>query len=420
VSGGRLSHGAANALGHSLHPHDILLMEDDRATREALCQVLSDEGYDVDAAPDGDAGLDALQRGSYRLLLLDLVMPQLDGMNVLRVLRDQPRLRPAVVAVLSARHNCDDIRTALAAGADDYLTKPFDLDDLLLHIQLWLKHVDHGADSRPSLHGSRRSAEAHGLRVFTLGHFRVEHDGAAQLRDGGRARKAATLFKYLLTHQERSVPTGEVLELLWPETPDESAATDLRSLLYQLRQLLGAPASGSSGLVHSSSTLALRLGSEDWWDAAAFVAALAEGERCLRRAESEAALEAYSMGIALYAGDYLAADAYADWAQPLREHLRDQWLHGLTALSDLHGTLGHPREQEGVLRTLLRADPYREESQRALMTLLAEQGRGAEALVLYRQLQQRLRTEFDAHPDPKTAMLALHIGHRAAETTAAL
>jgi hypothetical protein len=55
-----------------------------------------------------------------------------------------------------------------------------------------------------------------------------------------------------------------------------------------------------------------------------------------------------------------------------------------------------------VLRRLLRADPYREECQRALMALLTEQGRGAEAVVLYRQLQQRLRAELDAHPDPKT------------------
>src|SRR5262249_10879284 len=131
-------------------------------------------------------------------------------------------------------------------------------------------------------------------------------------------------------------------------------------------------------------------------------------------------IAAYYAAISLYTGDYLAEDVYTDWTMDRREQLRVDWLHALGALAALYQTSGRHVEQETVLRTLLRADPYREESQRALMALLAEQGRGAEALVLYRRLQQRLRTEFDAHPDPKTATLALHIGRRAAEIVPAL
>jgi DNA-binding SARP family transcriptional activator len=132
-----------------------------------------------------------------------------------------------------------------------------------------------------------------GLRIFTLGRFRVERDDAVLLREGGRARKASALFKYLLTHQERAVPAADVLALLWPETPEESAATNLRSLLYQLRQLLGSPARGASCLSHTGATLALRLTSDDWWDVAAFEAWLAEGALRLRAGEIESALVAY-------------------------------------------------------------------------------------------------------------------------------
>src|SRR5437764_750023 len=74
-----------------------------------------------------------------------------------------------------------------------------------------------------------------GVRIHSLGRFYVEHGGQIRLAEGGRARKAATLFKYLLTHQERTVPTSEVLRLFWPDAPKDLAATDLRSLLYQLR-----------------------------------------------------------------------------------------------------------------------------------------------------------------------------------------
>src|SRR5919199_6905678 len=187
---------------------DILVIEDDADVAEALRLALQSEGYTVDVAADGEQGLRSLQQRRYRLLLLDLLLPGLDGLGVLRALRAQPAYRPPVVVILSALQGRADVLRALEAGADDYLPKPFDVIDLVLRVSLWLRRISLAAPVSPS-----------GLRIHSLGRFYVEHAGRIRLREGGRARKAATLFKYLLTHQERTIPTSEVLTLLWPGAP---------------------------------------------------------------------------------------------------------------------------------------------------------------------------------------------------------
>jgi DNA-binding response OmpR family regulator len=381
---------------------DILVMEDDPPVAEVLYEIVQRDGHTVDVAANGSEGLARLQHGRYRLLLLDLMMPVVDGFGVLQALRAEPALRPPAVVVLSALQTPANVMAALEAGADDYITKPFDMDDLAVRVNMWLRRV-----------GPAPAINHLGLRVHSLGRFRVEHGGQIRLHEGGRARKAATLFKYLLSHQERTVAAGEVLALLWPHTSEELAAKNLRSLLYQLRQSLGLSAYGRSCLYHGGGTLALQLGPSDWWDVAEFTAWLSAGAQWQRVGETARALDAYATGVALYAGDYLAEDAYADWARPARERLREDWLRALTAMATLHGERGEHEQQEAMLRAVLRADPYREHSHRALMTLLATQGRGAEALVLYRRLETLLRAEFSASPASETQVLATRIARAA-------
>jgi DNA-binding SARP family transcriptional activator len=269
----------------------------------------------------------------------------------------------------------------------------------VLRMSLWLRRAGPVAPLSPP-----------GVRIHSLGRFYVEHGGHIRLSEGGQARKAATLFKYLLTHQERPIPRSEVLKLLWPGLPRDLATTDLRSLLYQLRRLLGLSSQAPSRLENTRTTVALHLGPNDWWDVAEFRAWLAEGARWQRAGATAEALSAFAAGAALYKGDYLAEDTDAGWAAARRAQLREDWLTTLSAMAELHGERGEHGDQETLLRTVLRADPYRERSYRALMTLLAEQGRRAEALVLYQQLEELLRVQFGASPAPETKALASRIG----------
>ena len=101
----------------------ILLVEDDRALRESLLQILQHGGYDVESVVDGRTADERLSAGAYDLVVLDLGLPELDGVEVLRRLRG--RRDPTAVLVLTARDEVGDRVRGLDAGADDYLTKPF-------------------------------------------------------------------------------------------------------------------------------------------------------------------------------------------------------------------------------------------------------------------------------------------------------
>ena len=115
----------------------ILIAEDDRAVRESLERALRVEGYEVATAPDGAAALAAADQRQPDLFILDIMMPYVDGVTLCRTIRDRGIRTP--VLMLTARHEVDDRVSGLDAGADDYLVKPFALEELLARIRALLR-----------------------------------------------------------------------------------------------------------------------------------------------------------------------------------------------------------------------------------------------------------------------------------------
>ncbi len=122
---------------NTAHSAQLLVAEDDRAVRDSLRRALRLEGYDVAIAGDGAAALQALDQRGHDLVVLDVMMPYVDGLTVCRTMRARGDRTP--VLMLTAKHEVADRVAGLDAGADDYLVKPFSLDELLARIRALLR-----------------------------------------------------------------------------------------------------------------------------------------------------------------------------------------------------------------------------------------------------------------------------------------
>ena len=111
----------------------ILFAEDTKDLNRAVTVLLTREGYDVDSAADGEEALGFIKTESYDAIILDIMMPKVDGLSVLAELR--ARRIPTPVLLLTAKAEVDDRVTGLDAGADDYLPKPFAMKELLARIR---------------------------------------------------------------------------------------------------------------------------------------------------------------------------------------------------------------------------------------------------------------------------------------------
>ncbi len=131
----------------------ILFAEDDPGVREALARALRFEGYDVQTASDGGEALELVGENPPDVLVLDVMMPFVDGLSVCRRVREKYRQLP--ILMLTARHEISDRVAGLDAGADDYLAKPFALDELLARIRALLR--------RTTASGNEQSISAAGL-----------------------------------------------------------------------------------------------------------------------------------------------------------------------------------------------------------------------------------------------------------------
>ena len=160
-------------------PHRVLVAEDDRSVRESLVRALKLEGYDVTAVNDGEQALAALDADSYDLLVLDVMMPNVDGLTVCRRLRARGVAMP--ILMLTARHEVSDRVTGLDAGADDYLVKPFALDELSARMRALLR--------RTSVSGTDD--------VLRVGDLELDPLGRTASRDGRALEFTKTEFDVL-------------------------------------------------------------------------------------------------------------------------------------------------------------------------------------------------------------------------------
>ena len=212
----------------------ILIAEDDRAARQALQRALQFEGYQVLAAADGGEALDLVASGDPDAIVLDIMMPGIDGHTVCRRVRDKGISTP--VLMLTARHEIADRVAGLDAGADDYLDKPYALDELLARLRALLR--------RTSVTGADNARIELGDLVLDAAARRVSRSG--KVID---LTKTEFDLLELLVHNQGIVLTRDVIyERIWG-FDFETGSKSLDVYVGYLRRKLEAE--GASRLIHT-------------------------------------------------------------------------------------------------------------------------------------------------------------------------
>lgn len=204
----------------------ILLAEDTRDLNHVLAAVLTHEGYDVDSAFDGEEALEYVKANGYDAMILDIMMPKKDGLQVLRELREANIVTP--VLLLTAKAEVDDRVEGLDAGADDYLTKPFAMKELLARVRAM----------------TRRKTE-YAAKKLKFGDFSL-NDENFELSCENSVRlsvKEFELMQALILNQGHEVSTQYLLEHVW-EGISEAGEDTVWLYISYLRGKLSSVASG--------------------------------------------------------------------------------------------------------------------------------------------------------------------------------
>ena len=223
----------------------ILLVEDNRGISEMVGEFLERRGYGLDYAGDGLTGLHLAESNSYDVIILDLMLPGMDGLEVCRRLRADAK-KSTPVLMLTARDTLDDKLTGLDAGADDYLVKPFEIRELEARVRALIRR-------------DRRQVSAEVLKVGDLvldtATLRVTRAG----KDLPLSPIGVKLLTILMRESPRVVSRRDIEREVWGDLLPDSDT--LRSHLYNLRKVIDKPFSRQ--LLHTIHSAGYRLADLD-------------------------------------------------------------------------------------------------------------------------------------------------------------
>jgi two-component system alkaline phosphatase synthesis response regulator PhoP len=188
----------------------ILLIEDEEHMREVLRDRLRAENYSIDLASDGMQGLEKASSAAYDLIILDIMLPKIDGFEVCRRIRQAGMATP--ILMLTARGQVEDKVAGLRIGADDYVTKPFEVRELAARIEVLL----------------RRAAPQMEHRCYEFGMLRIDLAGT-EVTLGGKPVNLSTrefhLLRYLVQHRGKTISREELLREVWGYSTDAYTRT---------------------------------------------------------------------------------------------------------------------------------------------------------------------------------------------------
>lgn len=219
----------------------VLLVEDHHALAQTVCLFLENAGFTVDYAYNGESGLQLASQHRYDVFVLDIMLPKMSGLELCEQLRRDAGVTSPVL-MLTARDSLEDKLRGFAAGADDYLVKPFDLPELQARLLAMIRRQSGALDSRP----------------IEIGELSIDQRAQLVTRAGTALRLTPIGYRMLCLlarHSPEYLSREQIEEAIWgDELPDSDA---LRSHLYQLRQVVDKPF--GSSLIQSQQGFGIRI-----------------------------------------------------------------------------------------------------------------------------------------------------------------
>lgn len=179
----------------------ILVVEDEQAIREGLIDVLVFHGYEVDSAATGLEGHDKAMSGRFDLILLDVMLPGMDGYEICDRIRSRDRQQPIIM--LTAKTSDEEIIQGLKLGADDYVAKPFSIQQLVLRIEAVLRRTQVGVEQS---------------RTLSLGSLQIDTENLSGQRGGDEisfTKREIEILSYLSQNADRPISREELLTKVW-------------------------------------------------------------------------------------------------------------------------------------------------------------------------------------------------------------
>ncbi len=370
----------------------VLIIEDDASVCELLFSSLTKSGYRVSVAQRGEVALRQIEEDPPAVVVLDLNLPGMNGLDVCRVMRRDPWMSKIPILMLTGKAEEDDIVAGLEIGADDYMTKPFSPKLVAARVKALLRRGNQLQDETSSELSETKDSPTE-LLVKTL--------GKCELQIGDRRLSWAEefspaqrqLMSMLVSSTARKVAQEEVQVSLWPDSPGKKARSSFDSLLSRVRRTMDewfAPFDSKKYLVVKRGYLCLENARIDTH----------EFRRLIRKAYQQVAdLEywpaeiTFSSAFSLWQGKFVPADFGVDAAVVYQDEIEQIYLEASQTFARLLAEKGRHQQAAKLLREALRYDPTNDAIVRLFYQLCLAQDHLGQAKQLLMQYSEALFKE---------------------------
>ena len=374
----------------------VLLVENQTSWQKIVTEILDKAGYFWRVAGNASEALQILGEISFHLIILDLKLqenelplPSSEGWRLLDYMVET-QFKTKVV-ILSGE------------------AKPDEAVKLVTQYPIIIDFIEkQNFSPQKIIDAVNQATQVPELRIQSFGQFRIWRDG--QLIGVWERPQAEILVKLLLIRRARqghTVAADELITYLWPDADEESGRKKLLPLISNARRTLEPDIESrhSNFIVRDANGYYFELSDQVTWDLLEFHEHLRCGRRSAREKRWTEAIIELEKGRALYQGDFMEEDRYADWAIDIRREITNDFLELLVPLADAYALTGHYHQAIAVCETALQKDPLLESVYRRLMRLHYCNGEKGQALKVYRDCLTLFEELFGESPTPPTRQL---------------